>query len=188
MIQTVIAILVVLLAALAGACQPTPTPEPPTATPVPPTETPMPSEPTPEEPDEPGDTVAAIVAGSPELSSLAEAIEEAELSEKLSSEGPYTLFAPSDAAFEAADGDLLADPDLLFDIVLYHVVEATLIAEDLAASATATSLLGDELMFANEDGNVTVNGIAITEADIVAENGVVHIVDRLLLPPSLGTE
>lgn len=181
---SILAVLIVVLTA----CRPTPTPPPPTSTPVPPTQTPIPSEPTAEATPATESTVVDIVANSADLTRLAGALEEAGLVDKLASDGPYTLFAPTNTAFDAVEAELLDDPDLLFDILLYHVAEATLLADDAAEEIAITSLLGDELKWAAKDDSASVNGATIVEADIKAENGVVHIIDNVLLPPTLGTD
>lgn len=172
---------------LLAACRPTPTPtpQPSTATPVPPTATAVPIEPTPESPTVTGDLLDVLDATG-QHALLVQAIEDADLTEKLQSEGPYTLFAPTDAAFAAEDAVLLDDPDLLFDILLYHVVEQALSADEAAAQGSVTSLLGDELTLSADGDRVRVNDAVVSQADVIAENGVVHTVDVVLIPPSLG--
>lgn len=182
------AILLLVLAA----CAQTPTPQPPTETPAPATDTPAAETPTPETPpaETPAPTgdVVAMLAAMDQFGALSQALEDADLVEKLKSDGPYTLLAPTDAAFAEVEGELLDDPDLLLDILLYHVVEGTLPMAEAVAQGVATSLLGDELTFAADGQAMTVNEVVVVTADVAADNGVVHVVETVLMPPSLGAE
>ena len=132
--------------------------------------------------------IVETLAAMDDFSALSQAIVEADLVEKLSSAGPYTLFAPTDAAFAALDPDISGDPDLLFDLLLYHVVDEQITADDAAAMEMATSLLGDELQFSTEGDNLLVNGVVVVEADMETTNGVIHVIDTALIPPTLGSE
>ena len=193
-----VAVLFTLLVLVA--CGETPTPQPPTPlpptvtsavtpapatdTPVAPQETPMPETPGPADVTDIVETVAAT----DDLSSLSQAIIDADLVDKLSSDGPYTLFAPTNAALEALPSDISDDPDLLFDLLLYHAVNELINADAAATMGTAISLLGDELQFSTESGSLLINGVPIVNADIEATNGVIHLIDTALIPPTLGTD
>lgn len=141
-------------------------------------------------------TIAEIVVGSPDHTILLAAVTEAGLVEALSDPAAeYTVFAPTDAAFEdalAALGvtaeELLANPDLAA-ILLYHVVPGIFPAADVVAAAPMMDVptLNEDgtLQIEVIDGNVVINGTAtVTAADVMASNGVVHVVDAVLLPGS----
>jgi uncharacterized surface protein with fasciclin (FAS1) repeats len=168
-----------------GRAQPTPTPEPvepPTATPTSePTATPEPSEP----PTVPS-TLLEIATAAGNFTTLLGAIEAADLNEKLNSEGPYTVFAPTDLAFEALPEGSLDDAETVYDILLFHIVEGKLMAADLADGEVLITLLGDELPVTVQGEEVAVGGAPIVLADIEATNGVIHVLESVLSPPSLA--
>jgi uncharacterized surface protein with fasciclin (FAS1) repeats len=120
-----------------------------------------------------------------EFTTLLAAIDRAGLAERLAGEGPYTVFAPSDKAFaRLPDGvidSLLATPDTLADIVSYHVVPGRLTAADVARRASAETFQGEDLTISNS-GDVRVDGAHLVKGDIEASNGVIHVIDRVLLP------
>jgi uncharacterized surface protein with fasciclin (FAS1) repeats/polyisoprenoid-binding protein YceI len=128
----------------------------------------------------------AVAAGS--FNTLVAAVTAAELVDALKAEGPFTVFAPSDEAFaalpEGTIDALLADPSGdLTQILLYHVVPGAVLAGDLSEGLTAETLQGGELTFTLE-GGAKVNGINIVSTDITASNGVIHVIDGVLLPPA----
>ncbi len=135
--------------------------------------------------------VYEVIQGNENLSTLAEAIAAAGLAETLAGEGPFTIFAPDNAAFEAIPAEeleaLLADPAMLSDILLLHVVPGELLAADLAGQSPATAL-GDPLEIAGEGEDVTVNGASVVAADLVAANGVVHVIDSVLGAPAAESD
>ena len=112
----------------------------------------------------------------------------------LQQQGPYTVFAPTDDAFAAAGiTDLSAyDTDdknsTLSDILLYHVVFASVTASDITSNMTAQALNGDNISFSVTDGVVMVNNASVTNPDILASNGVMHVIDKVLMPPAGITE
>lgn len=130
-------------------------------------------------------SVAVIVATEEDLSILTTALIESGLVDTLSENGPYTVFAPTNAAFEAlpegALDELLANPDRLREVLLYHVIEGSVTAEDVTEATEATSLQGTQLAIITEDG-VRVGGAQVVEADLRASNGIVHKIDTVLLP------
>jgi uncharacterized surface protein with fasciclin (FAS1) repeats len=143
-------------------------------------------------------TVVDIAVGSPDHTTLVAALTQAGLVETLSGEGPFTVFAPTDAAFEAAltdmsmtAEDLLANPDLA-SILTYHVVAGKLLAADVLAAveagggtASVETVNGAPIEVTVADGVVTLNGTAtVTVADLEAGNGVVHVIDGVLMPPA----
>ena len=130
-------------------------------------------------------TVAGVIAAEPSLSALSQALADAGLVDALRKQPAATVFAPSDDAFAALPADALAalaaDPEQLAQVLLHHVVAGTVMAADVAPGAVDT-LAGDTLTLAADNGAVTVDGAAVTSADLLARNGVVHIVDSVLLP------
>jgi uncharacterized surface protein with fasciclin (FAS1) repeats len=127
-------------------------------------------------------TIADLVGEQDNLSTLAQAVEAAELGDALSGDGPLTVFAPSNAAFEALTVDaLLDDTDLLAEVLQYHVVEGEVLAADLSDGQTIETLQGDELRVSVSNGTVQINGATVTTADVEADNGVAHIIDGVLL-------
>ncbi len=143
-------------------------------------------------------TVVDIAVGSEAHTTLVAAVVEAGLAETLSSEGPFTVFAPTDDAFAAAlealgisAADLLASEDLA-GILTYHVVAGKLMAEDVIAAVEAgegTAMVetvnGASVTVTIEDGMVVLDGSAkVAVADLAAGNGVVHVIDAVILPAS----
>ncbi len=132
------------------------------------------------------DTIAATAAASSDLSTLAAALEAAGLVSTLEGEGPFTVFAPVNAAFDAdVVEELLEDGniDLLSRVLTFHVVSgAAVFSGDLSDGQTVTTVEGGELTIDISGGSVMVNGAAVTTADIEASNGVVHLIDQVLVP------
>ncbi len=127
------------------------------------------------------------------FSTLLAAVEAAGLGETLSSEGPFTVFAPTDDAFAAAlealglsAEDLLADTDLLTEILLYHVVPDRYFFRDLTAGPELETAQGETVQLNLEAGVFSVNGINIPNVDNLASNGIIHAIDGVLLPPSIA--
>ena len=133
-------------------------------------------------------TVVDVVVNSPDHTTLETAVLAADLASTLSGPGPFTLFAPTDAAFAALpDGTLdavLADNDLLTSILLYHALAGDVRSTDLMDGMTATTINGKDITVTIDNG-VFINGAQVTMADIVTDNGVVHVIDAVLLPPTL---
>lgn len=124
---------------------------------------------------------------------LVEALTQAGLVSALQQEGPYTVFAPTDAAFADAGIDLSTfDTDeensTLSDILLYHVVLGSVNASDVTDGMTAQALNGDDLTFSVTDGAVKVNNANVTASDVMASNGIIHVIDKVLMPPAGITE
>jgi uncharacterized surface protein with fasciclin (FAS1) repeats len=177
---TLILIFTFALAACAPAA--TETPEP-TAVP---TEAPMP-EPTEEMMEEMG-TIVDIAVADGRFTTLVAALQAAGLDAALSGEGPFTVFAPTDDAFAALpEGTveaLLADIPTLTDILLYHVVDGAVLAETVVTLDSATTLQGSDVTITVADGVVKVNDATVIITDIKADNGVIHVIDSVLLPPA----
>ncbi len=125
----------------------------------------------------------AIEAGN--FTTLVKALQAAELVDTLSGEGPFTVFAPTDEAFAkvpAADLEaLLADKEKLTQVLTLHVVSGKVMSSDVAGIPEAEAVSGGTLTFDTSDG-VKVNGATVTTADIEASNGVIHVIDTVILP------
>ena len=131
-------------------------------------------------------TIADATARTPELSTLNRLIAEAGLGDTLRGQGPFTVFAPSDEAFKAVPAKTLAelgrDKALLVSVLTYHVVPGKTMAADVKNS-NAKTVNGATLALAKAGTMVTVEDAVVVQADVAASNGVVHVIDRVLLPP-----
>ena len=124
------------------------------------------------------------------FTTLVTAVQAAGLVDTLKSDGPFTVFAPTDDAFAALpagalDG-LLADPEALTNVLLYHVVAGKVMAADVVNLSSADTVLGEPIAISIVDGNVVLNDSAtVIISDIETSNGVIHVIDAVLLPPSM---
>lgn len=154
-----------------------------------------------EESPTPGDTTArkpvasapkdivdtAVAAGS--FKTLANALTAAGLVETLKGEGPFTVFAPTDAAFAKLPAGTLEDllkPESkakLSAILTYHVVPGKVMAKDVVGLSSAKTVNGKALKIAVKDGTVMVDNARVTQTDIECSNGVIHVIDAVMLPP-----
>ena len=129
-------------------------------------------------------SIAELAADQDNLTTLVAALEAAGLDATLADENAtFTVFAPADAAFDAYDVDfLVGNTDLLSEVLQFHVVQgAAALAGDLSDGDTFTTVQGDDITVSIRDGSVFVNGAQVTTADVEASNGVVHIIDDVLL-------
>ena len=131
--------------------------------------------------------IVDIASGSSDFTVLVAALQEADLVGALQDEGPFTVFAPTDAAFTAllsdlniTAEDLLGHPQLA-QVLLYHVVPGKVMSTDLSDGMIAETLKGDDLMVDLSDG-VMINDSNVVTADIEATNGVIHVIDKVLVP------
>jgi uncharacterized surface protein with fasciclin (FAS1) repeats len=123
------------------------------------------------------------------FTTLLAAVEAAGLTATLQGEGPFTVFAPTDEAFallpEGTLEALLADIPALTDILLYHVVPGAVLSGDVVMLESATTVQGADITIEVVDGEVILNGsVKVTVVDIAASNGVIHVIDAVLLPPT----
>jgi len=122
------------------------------------------------------------------FTTLTAAVKAAGLAETLTEKGPFTVFAPTDEAFaklpEGTVEALLADPESLKNVLLYHVVSGTVMAEDVVALESAEALNGAKLAINTQDG-VMINSSNVIKTDISASNGVVHVIDTVLIPGNM---
>ena len=173
-----VALLALLLMVLA-ACA-----DDPTATPAP-TATP--------EPEPQPMTIADIAVGDGRFGTLVAALQAAELVEALSGPGPFTVFAPTDDAFaklpEGTVESLLADIPALTDVLLYHVVAEGVMAADVVSLESAETVQGGVVTISVDGDAVLINDAQVIITDVEASNGVIHVIDTVLLPPQeLGSE
>lgn len=133
--------------------------------------------------------IVDTAAGAGSFNTLVAAVEAAGLVETLKGDGPFTVFAPTDEAFAALPEGTVEDllkpenKDKLVAILTYHVVAGKVMASDVAGAETmAATVEGQELKIDGMDG-VKINGATVTSADIEATNGVIHVIDQVLLPP-----
>lgn len=137
-------------------------------------------------------TIAQIVADSPNHNTLESVLNLAGLTETLSTGGPYTLFAPTDAAFAALPQAILdavlADPNgLLTEVLLYHVVNGAALSTSLSDGQSIETLLGQNITVTINQQGVFINGAEVLVADLEASNGVVHVIDAVLVPEAPQT-
>jgi transforming growth factor-beta-induced protein len=148
--------------------------------------TPEPATPTPA----PAGDIVTVATEAGVFTTLLKAATAAELVETLQSAGPFTVFAPTDEAFAALpEGTLdalLADPEALKKVLLYHVVEGKVTSDQIVGMTTATSVEGSPIAISVKDGTVYLNDSAkVVTADVMTSNGVIHIIDAVLLPPEM---
>ena len=146
-----------------------------------------------EEDEGPG-TIVDVAVGAGSFETLVAAVTEAGLVETLSGDGPFTVFAPTDDAFAAAldalgltAEELLADTDTVTSILTYHGLLGSVSAEEAIAldGQSVATINGAEITISVVDGAVVINDSAtVIQADVLASNGVIHVIDAVLLPPA----
>lgn len=133
-----------------------------------------------------GNTIAAIVSNDPNFSTLLTAVQAAGLASTLSGSGPFTVFAPTNAAFAKVPQDqltaLLNDPAALKALLLYHVVPGRVTAAQVVKLSSAKTVNGANVTIAVNGGTVTINDSTVTATDIAASNGIIHVIDTVLMP------
>jgi uncharacterized surface protein with fasciclin (FAS1) repeats len=142
------------------------------------------------EPEVVSNTVVEIIVNSPDHTLLAAAVAAAELAETLSGDGPFTVFAPTDAAFallpEGLIAQLLEDPSGdLTTILTHHVHSGNVLSSTLIDGMMVPTLAGTELTVSIMDGMVQIDNANVTTANIETDNGVVHVIDAVLVPNNL---
>lgn len=132
-----------------------------------------------------GTTVVDIAVGNKDFSTLVSLLKKADLVKALEGTGPFTVFAPTNEAFAAvpkADLDaLLANPEKLKAVLLYHVVSGDITSDQIKPGMVKT-LSGQDVDITVKDGKVYVNNAEVVKADVKASNGVIHVVNQVLLP------
>ena len=126
----------------------------------------------------------AVAAG--KFTTLVKAVQAAGLVDTLKSEGPFTVFAPTDEAFAKLPAGtvegLLGNPEKLKAVLTYHVVAGKVMAADVVKLTGAKTVNGQSVKIAVKDGKVTVDGANVVKTDIAASNGVIHVIDAVILP------
>ncbi len=137
-------------------------------------------------------TIVDIAAEDGRFTTLVTALQAADLVETLSGEGPFTVFAPTDEAFAALPAgtldSLLADTEALTEVLLYHVVSGEVLAADVVNLNTADTILGQPVDISVDGETVKVNEANVLITDIQASNGVIHVIDSVLILPASGDE
>ena len=146
----------------------------------------------------PTQSIVEIAAGNPDFSTLVSLVQKAGLVGAISSPGPFTVFAPTNTAFQklaaaspATYQAVLADPSLLTKVLTYHVVAGAIESDQAIAVAQqngqVNALEGEPISLSIKDGKLTLNGsTSVVTADILATNGVIHVIDTVIVPPSLA--
>ncbi len=135
------------------------------------------------------ETIAAVASGNADLSTLVAALKAGDLVTTLEGTGPYTVFAPTNAAFADIQStvDTLLEPGNKTDlqqVLTYHVVPGTYTAADLKDGQKLKTVEGQDLTVSIKDGVVKVNDATVEATDITASNGVVHVINKVLVPPA----
>ncbi|HII06848.1 MAG TPA: fasciclin domain-containing protein [Methanotrichaceae archaeon] len=134
--------------------------------------------------DEETKTIVETATDDGNFNTLIAAIEAAGLTDDLNGEGPFTVFAPTNVAFEAVEGLDMNDTEALAEMVTYHVVDGEYMAADVVNMTTIPTLQGGNLTVEVTDEGVMVDGANVTATDIVCSNGVIHVIDMVLMPPA----
>lgn len=131
--------------------------------------------------------IVETALGAENFKTLVSLLTESGLVNTLKGEGPFTVFAPSDEAFAkipATDLQALkSDPEKLKKVLLYHVLPTKVLAADAPANADVPTAATSSVKIVKENGSVKVNNATVTSADILAKNGVIHVIDTVLMPP-----
>src|SRR5271166_606475 len=131
--------------------------------------------------------IVDTAVGAENFKTLVTAVKAAELVDALKGKGPFTVFAPTDEAFaklpEKKLQALLKDKKALTAVLTYHVVPSKVMAADVVKLDSAKTVQGQSINIATKDGKVTINGANVLKTDIVCGNGVIHVIDTVILPP-----
>jgi uncharacterized surface protein with fasciclin (FAS1) repeats len=133
-------------------------------------------------------TIVDVAASNPDFSTLVTAVEAAGLAETLSGDGPFTVFAPTNEAFAAVPPEvlesLLADQEALTKVLTYHVLPGQVMAADVAPGDVAT-VEGSMATITDDGGTLKIGDATIVATDVAASNGVIHVIDAVLIPPTV---
>ena len=135
--------------------------------------------------------IVEVASANASFKTLVAAVQAAGLVDTLKGAGPFTVFAPTDAAFAALPAgtvdDLLkpANKTKLVDILTYHVVPGNVSSADVVKLTEATTVEGKKVMITVSGGTVKINDATVTTVDVEASNGVIHVLDKVLLPPAM---
>ncbi len=135
-----------------------------------------------------GKDIVEVAIGAGTFTTLATALQAAGLVDALKGEGPFTVFAPTDEAFAKLPAGtleaLLKDIPQLKSILLYHVVPGKVTAQQVTSLSKATTLQGSDVKISSGRGGVMVNNARVVTTDVMASNGVIHVIDTVILPPA----
>lgn len=135
------------------------------------------------------ETIADIAAANTDFTTLVGVLDAAGLLPTVSGDGPFTVFAPTNAAFDALPEEdldyIVNDMDILVDVLTYHVLGARVFSTDVVGLTSATALNGDDITISVDGSTVMLNSATVTATDIQGSNGIIHIIDEVLLPPDL---
>ena len=140
--------------------------------------------------DDNDQTIVGVASGTESHDTLVAALNHVNLVDTLNSEGPFTVFAPTDQAFADAgvnleDYDTDAENETLRDILLYHVISGAAVdAANVTDGMTAEAANGDLLTFSVDNDTVMIGDATVTAPDVEASNGIIHVIDKVLLPPA----
>lgn len=138
--------------------------------------------------EKPAKDIVDTAVSAEKFKTLVTAVKAAELVDTLKGKGPFTVFAPTDEAFakvpkETLEG-LLKDKKALAGVLTYHVVPGKVLAADVVKLKSAKTVQGEEVKIEVVDGKVKINGANVVKTDIVCANGVIHVIDAVILPPT----
>ncbi|MBX7131329.1 MAG: fasciclin domain-containing protein [Fimbriimonadaceae bacterium] len=132
--------------------------------------------------------IVDTAVGAGQFKTLAKLLTDAGLVDVLKGDGPFTVFAPTDAAFakvpKATLAALAKDKNLLIKVLTYHVVPGRVLASDVVKVKSAKTVAGPDVHVRVKGGKVKINKSNVVKTDIIASNGVIHVIDTVLLPPS----
>jgi len=132
--------------------------------------------------------IVDTAVGAGQFKTLVKLVQEADLVDALRGEGPFTVFAPTDEAFaklpKSQVDALLKDKEALRRVLLYHVVQGKVMASDVTKMRSAKTLQGQNINIRVRNNVVRINDAKVVKADIVCSNGVIHVIDKVILPPN----
>ena len=135
-------------------------------------------------------TIVEVAAAADNFKTLVTAVKAADLVETLSGKGPFTVFAPTDEAFKKVPKEVLAEllkPEnkaKLAGVLTYHVVAGQVLAADVVKLTEAKTVQGAKAKVTVKDGKVKIDGANVIKTDIICKNGVIHVIDAVILPPA----
>ena len=134
-------------------------------------------------------TIVEVAVAADNFKTLVTAVKAADLVETLSGKGPFTVFAPTDEAFKKVPKEVLADllkpenKEKLAAVLTYHVVAGKVMAADVVKLSKAKTVQGAEAKITVKDGKVQIDNANVVKTDIICKNGVIHVIDAVILPP-----
>ncbi len=134
-------------------------------------------------------TIVEVAVAAENFQTLVTAVKAADLVETLSGKGPFTVFAPTDEAFKKVPKEVLADllkpenKEKLAAVLTYHVVAGKVLAADVVKLSKAKTVQGAEAKITVKDGKVKIDNANVLKTDIICKNGVIHVIDAVILPP-----